>query len=287
VHRARAALDASGKVVAVMSISKGFSRQQHSPLTNRSRPDRLIGQSMACRRMPTQIFGTPAESYASRTSCSLGDIPQFRRALLAAAYLALRDPVGPEIHFGSEQFIDELRRPRRGPGRFPLRYLTEPRHAAVVKAVAEKSGWSSLGKGKGIAFAERNGTAVAVVAQVEVDRASGRSGRRKFWVRTTAVSSSIRNPAHDHRGNVDARPVRARCSRKCASTAIRAKCRLGELSDPRHGRDAPGVDRDRAHSTIPRSHPAAPASRRSGSFRARWRNAFFKRHRRSACGAAR
>jgi CO/xanthine dehydrogenase Mo-binding subunit len=52
----------------------------------------------------------------------------------------------------------------------------------VVKAVAEKSGWESLPKGKGIAFAERNGTSVAVVAQVEVDRASGRVWARKFWV---------------------------------------------------------------------------------------------------------
>jgi CO/xanthine dehydrogenase Mo-binding subunit len=52
----------------------------------------------------------------------------------------------------------------------------------VVKAVAEKAGWPSLPKGKGIAFAERNGTAVAVIAQVEVNRASGRLWARKIWV---------------------------------------------------------------------------------------------------------
>jgi CO/xanthine dehydrogenase Mo-binding subunit len=52
----------------------------------------------------------------------------------------------------------------------------------VVKAVADKAGWSSLGKGKGIAFAERNGTAVAVIAQVEVDRKSGRVWARKLLV---------------------------------------------------------------------------------------------------------
>ncbi len=65
---------------------------------------------------------------------------------------------------------------------FRLKYLTNPRHAAVVKAVAEKARWSSLGKGKGIAFAERNGTAVAAVAEVEVDRKSGRIWARRITV---------------------------------------------------------------------------------------------------------
>jgi CO/xanthine dehydrogenase Mo-binding subunit len=63
-----------------------------------------------------------------------------------------------------------------------LKYLTNPRHAAVVKAAAERANWSSLGKGKGIAFSDRNGTAVAVVAEVEVDRKSGRVWGRRFTV---------------------------------------------------------------------------------------------------------
>src|SRR6185295_19446225 len=116
-------------------------------------------------------FGVPAESYA------------FENKLLAWETIAplldscsplrtshLRDPVGPEIHFGSEQFVDEVARAAgEDPVAFRLQYLTNPRHQAVIKAVAEKSGWAGLGKGKGIAFADRNGTAVAVVAQVEVD----------------------------------------------------------------------------------------------------------------------
>jgi CO/xanthine dehydrogenase Mo-binding subunit len=95
----------------------------------------------------------------------------------------LRDPVGPEIHFGSEQFIDELAHAAgEDPVAFRLKYLANPRHQAVVKAAAEKAGWSSLGKGPGIAFADRGGTAVAVVAQVEVDRGSGRIWARKITV---------------------------------------------------------------------------------------------------------
>ena len=183
VHRARAALDSSGKVVAYEFISKGFSRQHIA--TNESQPaDSLIGQSMGVPPKPNQIFGTPAESYGFENKL-LGweTIPQFVDHCSPLRTSHFRDPVGLEIHFGSEQFIDELARAAgEDPMAFRLRYLTEPRHAAVVKAVAEKSGWSALGKGKGMAFAERNGTAVAVVAQVEVDRASGRVWARKLWV---------------------------------------------------------------------------------------------------------
>ena len=183
VHRARAAIDATGKVVAYEFISKGFSRQ-HIATNESQMADSLIGQTLGVPPKPNQIFGTPAESYGFENKL-LGweTIPQFVDHCSPLRTAHFRDPVGPEIHFGSEQFVDEVARAAgEDPVTFRLRYLTEPRHAAVVKAVAEKSGWSSLGKGKGIAFAERNGTAVAVVAQVEVDRASGRVWARRLWV---------------------------------------------------------------------------------------------------------
>src|SRR3954462_2145950 len=187
VHRARAAIDATGKVVAYEFISKGFSRQHIA--TNESQPaDSLVGQSLGVPPKPNQIFGTPAESYGFENKL-LGweTIPQFVDHCSPLRTSHFRDPVGPEIHFGSEQFVDEVARAAGEDAvAFRLRYLTEPRHAAVVKAVAEKSGWNSLEKGKnqgkGLAFAERNGTAVAVVAQVEVGRASGRLWARKLWV---------------------------------------------------------------------------------------------------------
>jgi nicotinate dehydrogenase subunit B len=183
VHRARAAIDSSGKVVAYEFIAKGFSRQHIA--TNESQvADSLIGQSMGVAPKPNQIFGTPAESYGFENKL-LGweTVPQFVEHCSPLRTSHLRDPVGPEIHFGSEQFIDEVARAAgEDPVAFRLRYLKNPRHQAVVKAVADKCGWASLGKGKGIAFAERNGTAVAIVAQVEVDRASGRVWARRFWV---------------------------------------------------------------------------------------------------------
>jgi nicotinate dehydrogenase subunit B len=184
VLRGRAAVDSSGKVVAYEFTAKGFSRQHIA--TNESDPgDSLVGQSTAgLAPRNNQIFGTPAESYGFENKLLAWEtIPPLVEGCSPLRTAHMRDPVGPEIHFGSEQFIDELAvASGMDPVAFRLRYLTNPRHAAVVKAAAERAGWASLGRGKGIAFAERNGTAVAVVAQVEVDRKTGRIWARKFTV---------------------------------------------------------------------------------------------------------
>ena len=183
VHRARAALDAAGNVVAYEFIAKGFSRQHIA--TNESDPaDSLVGQSIGIAPKGTQIFGVPAESYGFENKlCAWETIAPLVDSCSPLRTGHLRDPVGPEIQFGSEQFIDEVALASGAdPVAFRLKYLTNPRHRAVVQVVADKARWASLGKGKGIAFAERNGTAVAVIAQVEVDRASGRIWARRFWV---------------------------------------------------------------------------------------------------------
>jgi nicotinate dehydrogenase subunit B len=189
LHHARAALDASGRVVAYEFFAKGFSRQHIA--TNESKAaDSLIGQALGIPSKPTWIFGAPAESYAFdnkllawETIAPLAD----NYSPLRTAHL--RDPVGPELHFASESFMDELAAAAgEDPVAFRLKYLSNPRHAAVVKAVAEKANWkprtspSKDGKGRGLAFAERNGTSVAAVAEVEVDRATGRVWARRFFI---------------------------------------------------------------------------------------------------------
>ena len=67
---------------------------------------------------------------------------------------------------------------------FRLKYLTRERDVAVIKAAAEKARWKpgergSRGRGdlmreRGFSYTERNGTAAALVAEVEVERKSGR-----------------------------------------------------------------------------------------------------------------
>ena len=76
---------------------------------------------------------------------------------------------------------------------FRLRHMKEPRDVAVINAAAEKAGWQTRPSprrdqtgnkvsGRGIAYAQRNGTRVAVVAEVDIDRSSGKIWARKFAV---------------------------------------------------------------------------------------------------------
>ncbi|HTQ75143.1 MAG TPA: molybdopterin cofactor-binding domain-containing protein [Burkholderiales bacterium] len=197
VHRARAALDASGKVVGYEFVSKGFSRINIQ--TNESDPrDSLVGMATGLPPKPSEGFGVPAETYGFENKLLAWEtIPPLLDACSPLRTAHLRDPVGPEIHFGSEQFIDELAHAaNEDPVAFRLKYVTGARDAAVIKAAAEKAGWQpssgstdrardrsgNILPGRGIAYAQRNGTIVATVAEIEVDRASGRIRAKKFTV---------------------------------------------------------------------------------------------------------
>src|SRR5215218_8441084 len=192
-HRVRAAVDASGNVTAYEFISKAFSRVDVD--TNGSKPfDTLAGQTRGFVKSGDG-FGVPAESYefaSKRTAWET--IPPLLDQASPLRSSHLRDPVGPQIHFASESFMDEVAAALNvDPVEFRLRHVKNPRDIAVIKAAAEKSGWQSRPSprrdqtgskvtGRGIAYAQRSGTHVAVVAEVEVDRESGKIWARKFTV---------------------------------------------------------------------------------------------------------
>jgi CO/xanthine dehydrogenase Mo-binding subunit len=112
----------------------------------------------------------------------------------------LRDPNGPQVTFASESFIDELAAAAKAdPVEFRLKMLTastaddngfrRARSIAVVRAAAERYGWDprpspkpratgDILTGRGIAYAYRNQTIVAEIAEVEVNRRTGR-----VWVK--------------------------------------------------------------------------------------------------------
>jgi nicotinate dehydrogenase subunit B len=194
IVRGRAGLDSENKVVAYEVVVKGFSRVNITTNEADAR-DSLAGMALGLDLKPEIGLGVPAESYAFDHKLLAMEIiaPLLaRNSPLRTAHF--RDPVGPEIHFGSEQFIDELAAATGMDAvAFRLRYLSDPRHAAVIKAAAEKAGWQTrpsgrtdqtgdILSGRGIAYAERGGTLVAAVAEVEVDRRSGRIWARKITV---------------------------------------------------------------------------------------------------------
>ena len=194
IHRARVAVDASGKVVAYDLLSKGFSRVDVD--TNGSKPkDTLAGHTLGVALQSGDGFGVPGESYAFdnkrvawETIAPLLD----RASPLRTSHM--RDPVGPQITFASESFIDEVAAALKvDPIEFRLRHVKEARDIAVIKAAAEKAGWQPRPSprkdqtgdkvsGRGVGYASRNGTRVAVIAEVEVDRRSGKIWVRKFTV---------------------------------------------------------------------------------------------------------
>jgi CO/xanthine dehydrogenase Mo-binding subunit len=194
IHRARAAIDAAGTVVAYDFVSKGLSRIDVN--TNGSKPvDTLAGHTRGIPLAPGDGFGVPAESYEFPNKRMAWETiaPLLERASpLRSAHL--RDPVGPQIHFASESFMDEVAAALKvDPIEFRLRHVKEPRDIAVIKAAAERAEWEtrpsprrdqtgSKVSGRGVAYAQRNGTRCAVIAEVDVDRSTGKIWARKFTV---------------------------------------------------------------------------------------------------------
>jgi len=194
IHRARAAIDSSGKVIGYEFASKAFPRVDVN--SNESAPhDTLAGQLTGVPLKSGDGFGVPEESYsfANRHTYWETIAPLLDRGSpLRTSHL--RDPIGPQVHFASESFIDEVAAELKlDPVAFRLQYVTDPRDIAVIKAAAEKAGWQpapsprrsqsgSTVSGRGFAYVQRHGTRLAIVAEVDVDRSSGKIWARKLTV---------------------------------------------------------------------------------------------------------
>ncbi len=94
----------------------------------------------------------------------------------------------------SECFMDEMAAlAKADPVAFRLAHMKEPRARAVIEKVAEMANWTvgvagSLARGRGIAFAKYKNLAcyVACVADVEIDRATGKVRVPHVWAAADA-----------------------------------------------------------------------------------------------------
>jgi nicotinate dehydrogenase subunit B len=191
----RGALDAQGNLT-------GFDYTARAADYNHvgyNEPDTvLIAQLMGSRpaRPAAGSAATPGEMYAipnRRMATEVVSLPLVFETPLRTGNL--RDPNGPQATFASESFIDELAAAANADAvAFRLKLLTastaddsgfkRARSIAVLKAAAEKYGWDTrpspraIGSGniltgRGVAYAFRNQTVVAEIAEVEVNRTTG------------------------------------------------------------------------------------------------------------------
>jgi nicotinate dehydrogenase subunit B len=198
----RGGLDAQGRLVA-LDYNARAADYNH---VGYNEPDTvLIAQLMGRRRATPAAGGAslPSDMYAipnRRMAAHVVSLPLVWETPLRTGNL--RDPNGPQVTFAAESFIDELAAAAHAdPVEFRLSLLTastaddegfrRARSIAVVKAAAQTYGWdprpapksprAETGRvltGRGVSYSFRNQTVVAEIAEVEVNRDTGR-----VWVK--------------------------------------------------------------------------------------------------------
>jgi CO/xanthine dehydrogenase Mo-binding subunit len=200
VMRMRGGLDAQGNLVALDYEARAA---DYCHLGYNEHDTVLIAQLTGRRRATPAAGGAaaPSDMYTvanRRMAMHVVSLPLVWETPLRTGNL--RDPNGPQVTFAGESFIDELAAAAKAdPVEFRMRLLNSgtgddggfkrARSIAVVKAAAERYGWQprpspatrssgDILTGRGFAYAYRNQTVVANIADVEVNRRTGR-----VWVK--------------------------------------------------------------------------------------------------------
>ena len=196
VFHLQGGLDAAGRVTAFDYHSRGYSGRTRPSGTQRY-GDTLAAQLIGNGATKSEdLYQVSAESYRFDHQRVSGELIDWRSSLSTGLRTAhLRDPDGMATTFASESFIDELAlAAAKDPVAFRLQHLGDARHAAVVRAAAERAQWqprvgpnpvsasATTLRGRGMAYAPRNGAVVAIVAEVEVERATGQWRATRFVV---------------------------------------------------------------------------------------------------------
>ena len=198
--KVRGALDAGGRLVGLDYDARAA---DHNHLGYNEHDTVLIAQ-LTGQRKQQPASGRASytnDSYAipnRRTTGSVVPLPLVWETPLRVGNL--RDPDGPPVTFALESFIDELAAAANAdPVDFRLALLQastaddaafkRARAIACIKAAVDKFGWDrrvspkprasgNIATGRGIAYSYRSQTVVAQIAEVEVNRTTGR-----IWVK--------------------------------------------------------------------------------------------------------
>jgi nicotinate dehydrogenase subunit B len=198
LFKLRGALDAAGKLVA---LEYDVCAADHNHLWYNEPDTVLIAQLMGRRsekpakgsaEIPTAMYGIANQ----RNTARIVALPAIWETPLRTGNL--RDPNGPQVTFAYEAFIDELAAAANAdPVQFRLNLMEQStedksfrkaRSLATLRAAAKAYGWetrpsprpraaaarSNVLTGRGIAYTYRSNTIAVVIAEVEVDRETGR-----------------------------------------------------------------------------------------------------------------
>jgi CO/xanthine dehydrogenase Mo-binding subunit len=183
--RARAALDAEGKIVDWDYEVRSNTHSTRPPGAGQLMPAWHLATPFA----PAAPKPLPQpEGGGDRNAIPLYDFPNVRVVHHFVPDMPLRVSalrgLGAYMNvFSLESFMDELALAAGAdPVEFRLRHLKDPRARDVVTLAAERFGWTAgKGSGRGFAFARYKnlGAYAAIAVEVEVDRESGRTRLRR------------------------------------------------------------------------------------------------------------
>ena len=183
ITRARASVGPEGRIAGWDYAVRSCTHATRAGPAGNLLPAQLLAQPFA--PPPPRPLPLP-EGGAHRNAAPLYSIPDARVRLEFVSAMPLRvsalRSLGAYMNvFSIESFIDELALAAQTDRvSFRLRHLDDPRARAVIQAAADHFGWSEYQRrtdhGRGFAFARYKNLAayLALAAEVEVDRRSGR-----------------------------------------------------------------------------------------------------------------
>jgi CO/xanthine dehydrogenase Mo-binding subunit len=190
----KAGLDVNNNVTCWYFKAKGFNGWDVK--FNAESPEHtLVGMLTGHKKWTAYNFNVPEESYQFANHVHWWEtVPPYLQEASPLRTAHLRAPQEMQTRFGQECFIDEVAHAAGiDPVEFRLKHLREPREIDVVKAAAEKIGWTkrtsrdTSGKvltGRGLSLHSGYQSHAAVAVEVAVYKDTGR-----IWVKKVVLAN--------------------------------------------------------------------------------------------------